>query len=346
MSTAWFVLLAFMLTVYVVLDGFDLGAGILHPLVTRSDEDSRTVLAAIGPVWDGNEVWLIAAGGLLVFAFPAVYAAAFSGFYLPLMLVLWSLVLRGIAIEMRSQHENVLWRQFFDVMFAAASTMLALVLGVALGNVLRGVPLDASESFLAPLWASFHTTGDIGAIDWYTLSVGVFAVAMLAGHAAMYLRWKTEGELQARVTRLVRPIWIAIIALGVLVTIETAIVQPALFAHLAARPGLWILPVLGIAAIVVVFVSLAPGRELRGFIASALVIASLLALTAGALYPLLLPSTIDPAYSLDVPRSANDHTSLALGLAWWIPAIVLAIGYFTYLFRSFRGKARPDDYHV
>lgn len=209
MATAWFVLLAFMLTVYVVLDGFDLGAGILHPLITRSDEDSRTVIAAIGPVWDGNEVWLIASGGLLVFAFPAVYAAAFSGFYLPLMLVLWSLVLRGIAIEMRSQHENVLWRQFFDVMFAAASTMLALVLGVALGNVLRGVPLDASESFLAPLWASFHTTGDVG-----------------------------------------------------------------------------------------------------------------------------------------VTRSANDHTSLALGLAWWIPAIVLAVGYFTYLFRSFRGKARPADYHV
>jgi cytochrome d ubiquinol oxidase subunit II len=345
MATAWFVLLAFMLIVYVVLDGFDLGAGILHPLVARSDEDSRTILAAIGPVWDGNEVWLIAAGGLLVFAFPPVYAAAFSGFYLPLMLVLWSLILRGIAIEMRSQHENVLWRQFFDVMFAAASTLLALVLGVALGNVLRGVPLDASGSFLAPLWASFRTTGDIGAIDWYTLSVGVFAVAALAGHAAMYLRWKTNGELQARVARIARPMWIATIVLAVVVTIETALVRPALLAHLAERPGLWILPVIAIAAVVVVFVALARGRELLGFVASSLVIAALLALTAGALYPLLLPSTVDAAYSLDV-RSANDHGSLAIGLAWWIPAVVLAVGYFTYLFRAFRGKATASDYHV
>jgi cytochrome d ubiquinol oxidase subunit II len=346
MATVWFILLGFMLIMYVVLDGFDLGAGILSPIVTRTDDDRKTVLAAIGPVWDGNEVWLIASGGLLVFAFPAVYAAAFSGFYLPLMMVLWLLVLRGLSIELRSQVENDLWRSFFDVMFAAASTLLALVLGVALGNVLRGVPIDSSGSFFTPLWGSFHITGDIGAIDWYTLSVGLFAVAMLAGHAAMYLRWKTEGELQGRAVRVARPIWIAISVLAVLVTIETAVVRPGLFANLAARPGLWILPAIAIAAIVLVFLSLAPGRELRGFVASALVIAALLGLTAGTLYPLLLPSTIDPAYSLDAARTANDHSSLAIGLCWWIPAILLAIGYFAYLFRSFRGKATPSDYHV
>ncbi len=345
MATAWFLLLGFMLIMYVVLDGFDLGAGILHLAVARSDEDRRTVFAAIGPVWDGNEVWLLASGGLLVFAFPHVYAVAFSGFYLPLMMVLWLLVLRGISIELRSHHENILWRQLFDVTFALASIVLALVLGVALGNVIRGVPIDASGYFTAPLWASFTTSGAIGAIDWYTQSVGVFAIAVLAGHAAMYLRWKTSGELQARVTRVAWPIWIAICALAVLVTIETAVVQPGLFARLAGRPGLWILPAIIIAAIVFVFLSLARGRELGGFVASALMIAGLLGLTAGALYPLILPSTVDPSYSLDI-SSANDASALAIGLCWWIPAIVLAIGYFTYLFRSFRGKATSADYHA
>ena len=188
MATAWFVLLAFMLTMYVVLDGFDLGAGALHLFVARDDAERRTVLAAIGPVWDGNEVWLVAAGGLLVFAFPRVYAAALSGFYLPLMLVLWTLVLRGVAIELRSHHDNVLWRQFFDGMFAFGSTALALVLGIALGNVLRGVPLDASGTIEASLFTSFGPSGGLGAIDWYTLSVGLLAVAVLAAHGAMYLR--------------------------------------------------------------------------------------------------------------------------------------------------------------
>jgi cytochrome d ubiquinol oxidase subunit II len=345
MATAWFILLGFMLIMYVVLDGFDLGAGILHVFVTRSDEDRRTIYSSIGPLWDGNEVWLLASGGLLVFAFPHVYAVAFSGFYLPLMMVLWLLVLRGVAIELRSQHENPLWRQFFDVTFALSSTLLALVLGVALGNVIRGVPIDASGYFAAPLWASFTTTGNIGAIDWYTQSVGLFAIAMLAGHAAMYLRWKTAGDIQARVTRAARPLWVAICVLAVLVTIETAVVRPVLFTHLGQRPGLWILPAIIIAAIVFVFLSLARGRELVGFVSSALVIAGLLGLTAGALYPLILPSTIDAKYSLDL-TSANDSSSLAIGLCWWIPAILLAIGYFSYLFRSFRGKATPADYHA
>jgi len=337
MATAWFCLLAFMLTVYVVLDGFDFGAGILHMFVARDNDQRRTVLAAIGPLWDGNEVWLIASGGLLVFAFPHVYAVAFSGIYLPLMMVLWLLVLRGLAIELRSHHDNVLWHQFFDVVFAFSSTVLALVLGVALGNVVRGVPIDQSGTFEISLFAG--QPGEVGAIDWYTASVGVFAVCILAAHAAMFLRWKTALALE----RVARRLWIATAVLGVAVTVETAFVRPALFAHLASRPGLWIVPLLVLAGGAGVFVALARGRELVGFVCSAVVVAGLLALTAGTLYPLILPSTIDASYSLDVGAS-NDHGALAIGLAWWIPAIALAIGYFTYLFRSFRGKA-GTDYH-
>jgi cytochrome d ubiquinol oxidase subunit II len=294
-------------------------------------------------VWNGNEVWLIAAGGLLVFAFPRVYAVAFSGFYLPLMLVLWLLILRGVSIELRSQQANPLWRQMFDAIFAVSSAVLALVLGVALGNVLRGVPIDASGYFAAPLFTSFGLAGELGAIDWYTLSVGLFALVVLAAHGAMFLCWKTTGDVNVRSVRLARWIWVAAISLAVIVTIETAFVNPGLLANLGDRPVLWILPVAVVAGWVGVFVSLARKRELAGFLASALVIAGLLAMTAGALYPMLLRSSIDPAFSLDVASAANDRTGLALGLMWWIPAIVLALGYFTYLFRSFRHKVVLED---
>lgn len=338
MSTVWFVLLGFMLIMYVVLDGFDLGAGILHLFTGREDQERSAVLQAIGPVWDGNEVWLLASGGLLVFAFPRVYAVAFSGFYLPLMLVLWLLVVRGMAIELRSHQANPLWRRFMDVAFAVSSTLLALVLGVALGNVLRGVPIDATGYFSAPLFTNFGIGGDLGALDWYTVSVGLFAVAALAGHGAMYLRWKTAGEVSRRASRHARGTWAAVVALAALVTVETAFVRPSLLSNLAARPGLWTFPVVAAAAVAVVFLSLARGWELAGFVASSLVIAALLGLTAGALYPLILPSTVAPRFGLDVAGAANDGHSLAIGLAWWVPAIALAIGYFAYLFRSFRGK--------
>ena len=338
MATTWYVLLGFMLTMYVVLDGFDLGAGILHLFVARHDEERRAVLEAIGPVWDGNEVWLLASGGLLVFAFPQVYAVAFSGFYLPLVLVLWLLVLRGLSIELRSHQTNPLWRQLMDVVFALSSAVLALVLGVALGNVLRGVPIDSSGYFASPLFTDLRISGELGAIDWYTASVGLLAVATLAGHGAMYLRWKTAGDVNLRATRLGRRAWIAVAVLALFVTIETAVVRPSLFVHLAERPGLWIFPLAVVGGLARVARSLARGGELGGFLASSVVVAALLGLTAGALYPTILPSTVDPRFDLDVAGAANDRRGLAIGLAWWIPAIALAIGYFAYLFHSFRGK--------
>jgi cytochrome d ubiquinol oxidase subunit II len=258
------------------------------------------------------------------------------------MLVLWLLVLRGISIELRWHHTNPLWRQFFDGMFAVSSTLLALVLGVALGNVLRGVPIDASGYFAAPLFTDFGRHGELGAIDWYTLSVGLFALATLTAHGAMYLRWKTVSPVSARSAHLAWGAWIAVVGFAILVTIETAFVRPSLLAHLAARPGLWILPIAAVTGLVLVFVALVRHWELGGFLASSLVIASLLGMTAGALYPLILPSTIDPSFQLDVTNAASDHRGLAIGLAWWIPAILLAIGYFTYLFRSFRGKVAAE----
>src|SRR6202049_4098924 len=191
MGTLWFCLVAIMLTVYVLLDGFDLGAGAIHLLVAKTDEERVQVLASIGPVWDGNEVWLIAAAGTLYFAFPALYASGFSGFYLPLMIVLWLLILRGISISFRNEVISKVWNPFWDFLLCASSLLLAVFFGAALANVVRGVPLDASGYFFEPLWTDFQLGDDVGILDWYTVLVGVLALAVLVLNGARWVRLKT-----------------------------------------------------------------------------------------------------------------------------------------------------------
>src|SRR6185369_1651779 len=195
MSTIWFMIVAVMVAIYVLLDGFDLGAGAVHLLVAKTDEERRTVIRAIGPVWDGNEVWLLAAGGTLYFAFPLLYASSFSGFYLPLMMVLWLLMLRGVGIELRSHVNDPLWWSFFDFVFSVASLLLAIFFGAAIGNVVRGVPLDANGYFFEPLWTNFRVGTHTGILDWYTVITGVLALVTLTVHGSHYLALKTEGAL-------------------------------------------------------------------------------------------------------------------------------------------------------
>jgi len=342
MATVWFLIISVMLAVYVVLDGFDFGAGILHLFVAKTDAERRTVLASIGPVWDGNEVWLLASGGVLVFAFPRVYAAGFSGFYLPLMMVLWLLILRGLSIEFRSHQANPLWRSFWDGVFFFASALMAIFLGAALGNVIRGVPIEASGYFSGPLFTDFRVGPHPGVLDWYTVLVGVLALAVLAGHGALYLIWKTTGPVQARSRALAIPIWIAVVFLMILTTIATWQVRPEIYTNLMARPATWALVALIALGLAGVFVASRRGQELTAFLASALFIASLLAGTVAGSYPDLLHSTLDPAYNLTVHNAATGAVGLRVGLIWWLLAILLAIGYFTYLFRSFRGKVHLD----
>ena len=336
MAAFWYALVALMLTVYVVLDGFDFGAGIAHLIVAKRDDERRTVLAAIGPVWDGNEVWLVASGGTLFFAFPRAYAAAFSGFYLPLMIVLWLLVMRGLSIELRAQWDNPLWRAFFDATFAFSSTVLALVLGVALGNVVRGVPLDGTGSFAAPLF------GDGGVLDAYTILVGLFAVVTLAVHGAAYLTWKCDGELYARAHRLVRRGLPAAAILLVLVTLGTWRVQPALFSAFARCAWAWPLPLVMLGALVVAGLATRRRRDRATFLATTALLASLLLATAASLYPVILRSTVAARFDVTAPVAATGHHGLAWGLTWWLPALALAVAYFAYLFRSFAGKVRAS----
>src|ERR687896_1067209 len=222
METLWFVLVAFMLTMYVLLDGFDLGAGAIHPFVARNDAERRLVLRSIGPVWDGNEVWIIAAGGTLFFSFPLLYASGFSGFYLPLIIVLWLLMIRGLSVELRSHIESPVWASFWDGMFFVGSSLLAVFYGAALGNVVRGVPIGGGGYFFQPLWTNFSPTNpNPGILDWYTVLTGILALGALVVHGASWVAVKTEHELNARARYIVRFSWIATILLTALATVAT-----------------------------------------------------------------------------------------------------------------------------
>jgi cytochrome d ubiquinol oxidase subunit II len=338
METVLFAMVAAMLTVYVVLDGFDFGVGILHRLVARTDDERRTVLAAIGPVWDGNEVWLVAAAGVLFMGFPRVYSAAFSGFYMALMIVLWLLIVRGIAIESRSHQENPLWREFWDTAFSLASALLAVVLGAALGNMVRGVPLDSTGFFAIPLFTDFRPGVQPGIFDWYTTLVGVFTPCVLAGHGALYLVWKTTGPVQVRSAAWARKIWLAVLPLWVLVTLATAWVQPEIYTNLLARPWSLGFVLLMLGGLCGVFRFLSRGRELTAFLSSSSFLLGLLATTMTGNYPNWLRSTLDPAHSLTAANTAAQSYALQVGLVWLSIGIALAGGYFVYLFRSVRGK--------
>jgi len=338
MEVLWFAIVSAMLTIYVVLDGFDFGAGILHRFVAKTDEERRTVLAAIGPVWDANEVWLIAAGGVLFMGFPRVYSSAFSGFYLALMIVLWLLILRGIAIESRSHTENPLWREFWDTTFSLSSALLAVVLGAALGNVVRGVPLDETGLFAIPLFTNFQPGVRPGIFDWYTGLVGIFTLCLLAGHGALYLSWKTGGAVQARSRALARKAWLAVVPLWALATLSTALIQPINFSNLFARPwslGFFALMLGGLGG---VFRFLSRGQELAAFLSSSSFLAGLMAATMTGNYPNWLRSTLDAGHSLTATNSASAGYALTVGLVWWTVGINLAGGYFAFLFHSFRGK--------
>jgi cytochrome d ubiquinol oxidase subunit II len=342
MAAVWYVILAVTLTMWAVLDGFDFGAGIVQRLVARTDEERGTVLAAIGPVWDGNEVWLVVAGGVLLFAFPRAYAAALSGMYLPLMMVLWLLVFRGVAIELRGQVPHPLWRAAWDALFAVSSTVMAFVAGVSLANVIRGVPLDETGWFHLDL---FTLRGPrAGAVDAYTGLVGLMAIVVLAVHGATYVAWKTEGDVHDRSVALARRGWLLAMGLTAGVTLATALVRPGMIAVLAARPWVWPLPLLAAASPFAALRALARGRDLRAFLASCAFVASLLLATAGTLYPAILPSTLGRAYDLDASGAASGPHGLASGLAWWVVAMVLALLYLVNLFRSTRGKVKAGDY--
>ncbi|HEX3447442.1 MAG TPA: cytochrome d ubiquinol oxidase subunit II [Isosphaeraceae bacterium] len=343
MEAAWFVIVSGMLAFYAVLDGFDFGVGAIHRIVARNDEERRTVLAAIGPIWDGNEVWLIAAGGVLFMAFPNVYATAFSGFYMALIVVLWLLILRGVAIELRSHQDHPLWREFWDTVFMLASALLAVVFGTTLGNLIRGVPLGEEGLRGMPLFTNFLIGRAPGILDWYTGLVGLFTLAALSVHGALYLAWRTIGPVRERSVAFALEAWKAALVLWVAATAATAWVRPEVFTGLVARPWAFAFVALSIAGAWGAIRFMRSGRDLAAFLSSSAFLLGMLAATLAGQYPFWLRSTLDPSHSLTALNSASDHYGLRVALTWWPVGIALVAVYFTFLFRWMRGKVGMES---
>jgi cytochrome d ubiquinol oxidase subunit II len=343
MATLWFILICFMLTMYVLLDGFDLGAGAIHLAAAKTDVERRMILQAIGPVWDGNEVWLIATGGTLFFTFPLLYASSFSGFYLSLMIVLWLLMLRGIAVELRRHVDNPLWASFWDGMFFLGSALLAVFFGVALANVVRGVPLDANGSFFEPLWTDFDPRSPTpGILDWYTVLIGLLALAALVMHGAHWIALKTDNPLNRRCRGIAHGAWIATILLTVAGTVATFSLRHTMLTRFIDHPLGCIFPMIAIGGLIAVGWYALRGQDRGRFFGSSAYLIGMLASTAFGLYPDVLPA-VNPANSLTIDNAAAPRYGLVVGLVWWIIGMALAGVYFVIIYNLFRGKVQPEE---
>jgi cytochrome d ubiquinol oxidase subunit II len=330
LNATWFVLVGILIAGYAVLDGFDLGVGIVHPFV-EGDLERRLALNSIGPVWDGNEVWLVTAGGALFAAFPEVYATAFSGFYTAFMLLLTTLIFRAVAIEFRSKRPEPRWRAAWDWIFAAASGGAALLLGVAFGNVVAGVPLDADRNMTAGFFDLLHP---------YALGVGATTVTLFALHGSIYLVLKTEGEMQARIRTWVRPLTIAFVLAYALTTLATLLFQPHMVERIRQQPWWFAVAVASVLAIANIPREVFHGREFRAFLSSATAIALLLALAGIGLFPTLLRSAPSPERSLTIYNAASSQATLGIMLTIAVIGIPVVLAYTTAIYWIFRGKVR------
>lgn len=337
MGTLWFWLVAVMIVGYVLLDGFDLGVGVLHLFLVRNEQERRAALSSIGPVWDGNEVWLLAGGGTLYFAFPLLYASAFSGFYLPLMIVLWLLIARGISLELRNHIDVGVWRALIDGLFGTASMLLTIFLGAALANVLRGVPIGSDGYFFLPLWTNWMPGAYPGILDWYTVIGGVMALVALTLHGALWLTIKVSGELEERARRITLPLVGLLSLLTVASLIATMAVRPQSLNNYFNAPITFVLP-LGVVVALAGIWFFSRGRQpVKAFLASCVYLFLMLAGACWGVYPTVLPSTI--GHDLTIANTLSGRHTLSIGLAWWSFGMTLAICYVVFVYSRFRGKS-------
>jgi cytochrome d ubiquinol oxidase subunit II len=338
MIAAWYGIAGFMLIVYVALDGRNFGAGMLHWLVARTPQERRQGIAAIGPLWSWHEVWLVGFGGTLLAVFPRLLASAFAGYYLALFLILWCLILRGIALEAGGHINDRMWQGFWDFVFVLANTLLAILFGAAAGNMARGVPLTSDGTFSMAFFTDFTPYGDVGLLDWYTVSAALFATVALAAHGATYLTLKTQGAVHDRSATYARILWASAALLLVVISAESAVVRPDLLGHAMQNPSWWLgLLLVGAAASVLVW-GLATRRERLAFVGSNLLLAGLLATGAAAIFPVVLHSTLAPENSLSAYDVAAGANSLAYAAIWWPIAFALAVAYFVFVSRRYAGK--------
>ncbi|MGO8947506.1 MAG: cytochrome d ubiquinol oxidase subunit II [Ktedonobacterales bacterium] len=333
LNVVWFVLFGFIIAGYLVLDGFDLGCGILHPFIARDDTERRVVLNSIGPVWDGNEVWLVLGGGVLFAAFPLVYASLFSGLYLAFFLVLLCIILRAVAIEFRGQRGDERWHSLWDYIFFLASLLLALLLGVALGNIILGLPVDANGNISVSL---------IQLLSPFALLVGATTISMFAMHGAIYLTMKTDGELNQRIHRWLPRLMIAFFILNTLVVVGTLLLHLQVTKRYLNEIWPVIFPALALGALILSWYLLRRDHSFSAFVASGAVIVLLIGSVAAGIYPNLLLSTINPAYDLTIFNSASGPNTLTVMLIFAVIGIPIVLLYTAGVYYIFQGKVRLE----
>jgi cytochrome bd ubiquinol oxidase subunit II len=332
LNTTWFILIGVLFTGYAMLDGFDLGVGALH-LFTKTDEERRIMLNAIGPVWDGNEVWLVTGGGALFAAFPNVYATVFSGFYLAFVLLLVALIFRAVAIEFRSKRPMRWWRQLWDIGFSAGSVLSSLLIGVAMGNIAWGIPLDARGEFAGSFWSLLGP---------YPLLLGVTTVALFAMHGAIYSLLKTEGALHAKLRDWINNCIIFFIICYATTTMATLLYVPHMAARMRANPWLFSIALVNMLAIANIPREIHHGRDWRGFLSSSVAMIALMGLFGLEMYPNLVLSNPDILNSLDIHNAASSQKTLAVMLTIALTGVPIVIAYTLSIYWIFRGKVKLD----
>jgi cytochrome bd ubiquinol oxidase subunit II len=334
LNTTWFLLIGILVIGYAILDGFDLGVGMLH-LFTRDETEKRKNFNAIGPVWDGNEVWLLTAGGALFAAFPIVYATVFSGFYIAMMLLLAALIFRAVSFEFRSKVASAAGRKTWDAAFGVSSFLIALLLSVAFGNILCGVPITGAGAYAV-------TFAEL--LNPYAIIIGLVGVTMLLMHGAIYMAMKSDGAQSQRMARWATGTWMAFIALYCAATLATFFFSHYLFDGMLANPLFWILFILLLASIGFIPVALKSGRFGRAFIASSLVIASTIGLSAVSLFPRLVPSNIDLGNSLTIYNASSSQYTLTAMLIIALIGVPIVLAYTIFIYRVFKGKVVLDEH--
>lgn len=336
LNIIWFLLVGVLIIGYAILDGFDLGVGILH-LFTRSEEEKRVEMNSIGPVWDGNEVWLLTGGGALFAAFPVVYATVFSGFYIAFMLLLFALIFRAVSFEFRGKVESTSWRSFWDYAFGIGSLLPALLYGVAIGNILRGIPIDGSGNY---------TGSFLGLLNPYAVLVGLVSLIMFTLHGSLYLTVKSEGDLRKRILTWVNKLWIAFVLLYIAATFFTFFEAPFLFNGVLSNPLFWILLVLLLASVIYIPLALKAEKYFKAFLSSSIMIASMIGLAAVSLFPRLVPSSIDLANSLTIYNASSSQRTLNAMLIIALIGMPIVIVYTFLIYRVFKGKVvlRKESY--
>lgn len=326
LETIWFVIWGVAWAVYFMLDGFDLGLGILYPFLGRDETRRRTMLNAMGPFWDGNEVWLITAGGVTFAAFPKAYAVMFSSLYTPLMLLLFGLILRGVAFEFRNKEDSATWRLVWDACLVVGSVVPALLLGVAFANIFAGVPVDARGVFQGNLFSLLTPYGLVG---------GVLFCLLFAQHGALWLATRTGGDLYTTALRTAGTLWVFAAVLAVAFLGLTWFATP-LWQNVLARPYLLVFPALAVAGLGLTRVFIAQRAPWRAWFASAALIVGAVAFGVAGLYPNILPSSIDPAATMSAFNSASSTLTLTLMLVVVVCFLPVVIGYQIWVYATFR----------